>query len=168
MFYRRITLLTFVVWLTAPQTSATAQQSPVYRSDGIFTGMLELPTVGEADLSVWAEDVGLDLARRYEESVPVDLGPRWQQAEEPQGRSSNVWRGLVTGLGVGAVAAMGVAVWVSAGAGLELEEVVDFYVPVVAVVGAAGGAVLEAARDGGGVAGFSGGPGVSLAASLPF
>ncbi len=177
MFNRRIALLTCVVSLLAPQMSARAQESPVHRSDGFFAEALESPRAAEVDFSTQAGSRLLRSAGQYQEVSPVDLGPGWQQAQVPQGRSSNVWRGLVTGLGVGAVASMGVAVWVSAGAGLDLEEVVDFYVPVVAIVGAAGGAVLEAARDGGGVAGSAGEPGLrrasappgfSVSASLPF
>ena len=172
---KRSIIICFFLLPFAGQSVALAQQSLAYRGDEPFPAVPVLGTSTEAPLQL--ERNAFDSALRSPASAAGELSPILLQDQVSRGSGSGVWRGLVTGLGVGAAAALGVLVWVSAGAGLDLEEVADFYVPVVAVVGAAGGAVLGAARDGGAATAATGQrtagrvpalPGLGLAAAMPF
>jgi len=125
----RKTVLLFLMLCLVALPEALAQRSLAFRGEG--------PIAPES----YSVATTFDAATRVAWSV--DSLPAPQQVEEKGG---DVWRGLVTGLGIGAAAATITAVWVSAAADLDIEDVVDFYVPVVAAVGAAGGAVVEASK----------------------
>ncbi len=125
----RKTVLPFLILCLVALPEALAQQSLAFR--------------GEASMA----------PESYSAATTFDTATRvaWRVASPPaphqvDGNGGDVWRGLVTGLGIGAAAATITAVWVSAAADLDIEDVADFYVPVVAAVGAAGGAVVEASK----------------------
>jgi hypothetical protein len=65
--------------------------------------------------------------------------------QDSESQRGGVWRGVVAGFTVGAVTTFALAVWASAAASLDFEDVAGFYVPVGAAAGAAGGALLGAA-----------------------